>query len=212
MSRAGQGPAPADPGNPVAAEGRRTVDRVRAVLVPPFALAVVVGLDVVRSSRPWSVPVSGFLDEPGHLLTAWIVLLAVRPRWDRVGRWALIGAVAIDVDHIPLVLWGVPVSAEGGRPISHSLLTVLVVAGIAVAAARWRAAAGGLALGLLLHFVRDVATSTGLPLFWPALDTNVLLPYWAYLLALSAATALAVVRLALPGTGLVWWRARVDAE
>ncbi len=106
----------------------------------------------------------GLLDEPGHLLTAWLFLAAsprARRRLDL--RWVLLGAVAIDVDHLPLYLWAALASSPGGRPVTHSLITVLVLLVVVAALSRrLSTAATGVAVGVLLHFVRDVATGPGL--------------------------------------------------
>ncbi len=101
----------------------------------------------------------------------------------------------IDLDHVPLVLWGGPVTEFGGRPVTHSLATVAVLTAAALAVPRVRLVAGGLAVGVVLHLVRDLATGPGVPLFWPLRPENVLVPYWVYALLVVAA---AVVALAVP--------------
>jgi inner membrane protein len=152
-----------------------------------------VGLDLVRAAGPWPIPVDGALDEPAHLLSAWLVLVALTT--DRTLRpWVLLGAVAIDLDHIPLYLWGGPTLASGGRPLTHGLVTVACLLLVAVTVPRLRTAAGGIGLGVLLHFPRDLATGPGLPLLWPLLHENLRLPYWIYLLALSAVAAVGLLR------------------
>jgi inner membrane protein len=159
----------------------------------PLAAAVlaILTLDLIRSIG-WPVLVMGLLDEPAHLLTAWLVLAAI-PFPRRLRPWALFAAVAIDLDHIPLFIWDGPVSDEGGRPVSHSLVTVLLLA-VAAAVPRWRTVAAGFAAGVLLHFVRDIATSTGLPLLWPLRQENVLLPYWVYVATIAALAAVSTRR------------------
>jgi inner membrane protein len=145
--------------------------------------------------RSWPLPVVGLLDEPGHLLTAWLFLAAsprARRRLDL--RWVLLGAVAIDIDHLPLYLWGALSSSPGGRPVTHSLITVLVLLVVAALSRRLRTAATGVAVGVLLHFVRDVATGPGLLLAWPLCSGSALLPYGLYIGVVTAATALAVAR------------------
>jgi inner membrane protein len=144
-------------------------------------------------SHPWSVPVVGLLDEPAHLLTAWLFLgsLPGRPS-RRFAAWALAGAVAIDVDHIPLYLGWAAIGTPGGRPVTHSLVTVgvlLVVAG----APRLRVPALGLAVGVLLHLIRDLATGPGVPLRWPLSEESVVLPYAVEFGALTVAALVAVV-------------------
>jgi inner membrane protein len=108
----------------------------------------------------------------------------------RLWPWALVGAVAIDIDHVPMYTFS-PDFAVDGRPPTHSLLTVLVLAGVALACAPARVPFAGLALGLCLHFVRDVATGPGVPLFWPLGDAAVRVPYVAYLVVIAGAAAIA---------------------
>jgi inner membrane protein len=169
--------------------------RLLHVAAPLLACLSIVALDLILAARSWSVPATGLLDEAAHLLTAWIVLNACARGRTRSWPWVLLGAVVIDVDHIPLYLWGAPVAAGGGRPVTHSLLTVLVLLAVALAVSRFRTAASGLAAGVLLHFLRDVATGPGLPLLWPFWPDDVLLPYGLYLLVLTALAMLGVVKL-----------------
>ncbi|SNR77188.1 metal-dependent hydrolase [Blastococcus mobilis] len=172
------------------------IARATAPLGPVAAVAVICALDAVQAARSWAVPVVGVLDEPAHLLTAWVLLAALpfgRPRgWL---PWALAGSVLIDVDHLPLYLGSADVAAAGGRPFSHSSATLAVLALIAGGArGRARIALLGLATGVTLHLVRDLATGPGVPLFWPLRQTSVEVPYGAYLVVLVAAAALAAAR------------------
>ncbi len=168
---------------------------------PLLGLAVVCALDAVHYARPWPVPVIGLLDEPAHLLTAWLVLAALglgglRGPLPRVAPWVLLGSMAIDVDHIPLYLWSEPVAHQGSRPVTHSLLTIaaLLLVG-AGTGRRVRTAALGLGAGVALHLLRDVALAgPGIPLLWPVDPSDVRLPYGCYLAVLVAATAVATVR------------------
>ncbi|MCU1691801.1 MAG: rane-bound metal-dependent hydrolase [Frankiales bacterium] len=157
----------------------------RAAWVPAALLALVLLLDAVLARTHLPVVLLGLLDEPAHLATAGLALLAAGVV-DRRALWVLAGSVGIDADHVPLYL-GVPhVEAAGGRPLTHALLTlgVLLLLGV-----RWPVLRL-LAAGVALHFLRDVATGPGLPLLWPA-DVAVLLPYapYAVVLALLAVVA-----------------------
>ena len=164
------------------------------------AFATVLLLDLVRNARYWPVPVDGLLDEPAHLLTAWLLLVALLPRRRRdVLPWALLGAVAIDLDHVPLYLWGVGTATLEGRPVTHSLAfaaVLLLAAALATRMPGRRAAVpvAGLAVGVLLHLVRDVATGPGVPLVWPVRDASVLMPYPVYAALLALVTAAAALR------------------
>jgi hypothetical protein len=108
-----------DPPVPSFREKYRTVASGVTVVWPVLVLAAVCGLDAVISVRHWPIPALGLLDEAGHLLTA-IVLLAALPsaRIPRLAPWALMGSVAIDVDHIPLYTFA-PGFIVSGRPPTH---------------------------------------------------------------------------------------------
>jgi inner membrane protein len=152
-------------------------------------------LDAVQGARFWPVAVVGLLDEPAHLLTAWLLLAALLPSSRRtVLPWALAASVAIDLDHVPLYLWGVGTATGSGRPVTHSLLFALMLLAAGMPAGRVRTALSGLAAGVLAHLVRDIATGPGVPLLWPVQDQSVQLPYTIYLTALGAVTVVTVLR------------------
>jgi inner membrane protein len=119
-------------------------------------------------------------DELGHAFTAlaWIVTarsvgLNVMP------TAALMGAVAIDVDHVPLLL-GVFESPPGTtRPFSHSLLTVALLVGIAVLDQGRRRVWVSAAYGVGSHLFRDLARGH-LLLFWPVSARPIALAYQTY--------------------------------
>jgi inner membrane protein len=164
-------------------------------LLTVLALATVVLLDAVLAAEHRPVVIEGLLDEPAHLLTAWLLLAALLPeRHRRLRPWALLGAVAIDLDHVPLYLWGVGTATLEGRPVTHSLTFVLVLLILARVLARWRLPLVGLALGVCLHLVRDLATGPGVALAWPATNVSVLAPFVGYQVLLVLATAAAVLR------------------
>ena len=77
------------------------------------------------------------------------------------------------------------------------MLVLLVVAALS---RRLRTAATGVAVGVLLHFVRDVATGPGLPLAWPLCSSSALLPYGLYIGFMAAVSALAIAR-QVPASG-----------
>ncbi|NEM05969.1 metal-dependent hydrolase [Geodermatophilus normandii] len=164
------------------------------------ALAAVVVLDLALAARSWSIPVEAVLDEPAHLVTAWLLLTAVGVRSRQVVVWALAGAVLIDLDHLPLYA-GFAVTAGGGRPVSHSVTAVLV---LLVAAGVWRAQRtrlAALALGVVLHLVRDLGSGPGVPVLWPWLSDSLRVPYVVYLAVLVAAVAVVAVRAWRNGAG-----------
>jgi inner membrane protein len=172
-------------------------DRLLRTVGPLLALLAVCGLDALLAADRWPVPVIGILDEPAHLLTAWLVLAALGRGDVRTPAtaWALLGSVALDADHIPLYLWGEPVAQQGSRPVAHAAGTAVVLLLVAALAhGRLRTAASGLAAGVALHLVRDLVSEPGIPLLWPLDADDVLLPYGGYLAVLVAAAAVATFR------------------
>jgi inner membrane protein len=176
---------------------RSSFRRVLPVAARPVAaLTAILLIDLVREARSWPVPVLGVLDEPAHLLTAWLVLAAFSARTTALSAlpWVLAGAVLLDLDHVPLFL-GLDVTAtQAGRPVTHSLTTVVVLLVAALAVRRRRVALAGLAVGATTQLLRDLCTGPGVPLFWPAASADVRLPYLSYLLVLVALTGVATAR------------------
>lgn len=116
-----------------------------------------------------SVVPGGPLDETAHLLTTLLVVWALGRRTsERYLVAALIASLAIDVDHVPDRLGIDWITAGTPRPYTHSLLTIVVVL---LAAAWWRrrrTVLVGVALGLGIHFWRDLAEpASGVSLLWP---------------------------------------------
>ncbi len=168
-------------------------DRARR-LSAVVSLAVVLTVDVVLTARPWPLCIVGLLDETAHLLTAWLFLAALLPERHRdLLPWALLGAVVIDLDHLPLYAWDVGAATDTGRPVTHSLSTVVLLL-VLSAGRRLRTPLRGLALGVLLHLTRDLFTGPGVPLLWPASGASLLAPHPVYVVLLCAVTAAAVLR------------------
>lgn len=170
----------------------------RSRLLPPVLLGIILVLDQIQRDGAYGIFVTGMLDEPAHLATAALILLATfgvrrllaHPTFSVS---ALVASVAIDVDHIPLYA-GVPNVADTGRPYTHSLLTVIIVITAWLLTRRRTHLLVGVGVGVLLHFVRDSATGPGLQLFWPWSTAFVALPYWAYLTVLFGTTVIATAR------------------
>ena len=148
------------------------------------------------------------LDEPAHLATGALGLLAVACFIDVPRRFyvaGMIASVAIDLDHIPLYL-GL-LGNEDQRPVTHSLATVIVVAATAVIWRRHRAVLVGTVTGLLIHFARDIAEGPpGVRMLWPLQDTAWTANYWWFLGMILTFTA---VRLILVSVGLPRTRAHL---
>lgn len=176
-----------------------SIDRVGRQLWLPLTSVVVVYLIDRAMDGARSRLAIGLLDEPGHLVTAALVLLAAvggrrlaaAPVFTVA---ALAGAVLIDIDHIPLYA-GVPYIADhGSRPYSHSLTTVLVLLVLwLVTGRRWSVLAGA-AAGVGLHLFRDVASGPGVMLYWPVSTDEVRIPHAWYLALLLGIAVVATVR------------------
>lgn len=139
----------------------------------------------------------GIVDEPAHVATCLVALLAVvaisgrRPPLPFVLA-ALVASFAIDVDHIPAYLGWNGLTGTLPRPYSHSLVVVLLLAGFGLAfRGRARQVSYGLAFGVATHLFRDLATGPGVPFLWPLTDATFTLPYavCAVLLGLAALAA-----------------------
>jgi inner membrane protein len=177
----------------------------RVVLPPPSTIAlpallagVVFACDTLLPHAQGIAAIAA-LDEPAHLATAALALLAAVP-WERLSRtWSLhlvvlASAVLIDVDHVPLYL-GLSSIAPGGRPVTHSLATpLLLLAASTMLRRRSGPAVAAAAVGICLHLVRDLATGPGVSLFWPLTTTSVLLPYPAYAATVGVLGTAATVR------------------
>jgi inner membrane protein len=139
-----------------------------------------------------SVFPGGPLDETAHLLTALLLLQAVPPRHRaKIIIPALIGSVAIDLDHIPQYLGYDFLTVGTPRPYTHSLMTPLLLLALALAVRRHRAVFLGLALGVLLHFFRDLAegNGSGVALLWPFSDHAFSYPHSTYLALMACVVA-----------------------
>lgn len=168
----------------------------------PLLLAgLALGFDAADRSVPFSILETGLLDEPCHLATGALGLLALSCFIDVPLRFYVAGmtaSVAIDLDHIPLYL-GL-LGNEDQRPVTHSLATVIVVVGAAVVWRRHRAVLTGVVAGLLIHFARDIAEGPpGVRMLWPLQDTAWTASYWWFLGMIITFTA---VRLILVSVGI----------
>jgi inner membrane protein len=185
--------------------------RARLVLLalPVLLVLFVRGLDHFQYGHPygyWSVPETAALDEPAHLATGILGLLALTElpwllRHPAFLAGAAAGSVLIDLDHIALYE-GVKGVDVGGRPFTHSLSTVVVlaVAGL-LTRGRGRQLLLGLSLGVLLHLSRDIATGPGVPLWWPFRVVGQQMPYRWYADGLDVTAIIATCRL-----GWTLWR------
>jgi membrane-bound metal-dependent hydrolase YbcI (DUF457 family) len=178
-------------------------------LAPALVAGVVVD-DAVLVPRSPSYLVLGILDEPAHLATSAVLLLAIgaatrrltgRPLPPAYAAALLVAGNLIDFDHVPAFLGSMAITDGTPRPYSHSLLTVGLLAAVAaVAAAIGRrlptrlplaAIALGAATGVAGHLLRDVATAP-VALLWPWSSDGLTVRHRYYLVALAIAALVAV--------------------
>ena len=168
------------------------------------------GTDGLTGWRGMDFTMRGLLDWPAHLATALVILGAlVRVRAtlpDQRFGWTLLAcSVLIDLDHLPAEFGSQVLTNGTPRPYTHALWTVIALA-LAWSAARFfvirsgrpRPATvelilAGAASGVAAHFVRDIATAP-MSFWWPVTNVAVEVPYWWYVLALAAMTAIGPVR------------------
>lgn len=148
---------------------------LRGTALPAVVALTAVVLDLVDRRTPFSVLVTGLLDEPAHVafaaLALWVLALLV-PLPRRFWVAALVTAAVIDLDHLPLYLGMSSFAAQpGGRPVSHSLVTAVLLAVLAAVWRRRSAVLLGASLGVFIHLVRDVVEGPpGVALLWPVSD------------------------------------------
>ena len=181
---------------------------LRSWLVPLLLAGVALAFDAADRRVPFSVLATGLLDEPAHLATGALGLLAVACFIDAPRRFyvaGLIASVAIDLDHIPLYL-GL-LGNQDQRPVTHSLATVVVIAAAAAVSRGYRAVLAGSVAGLLIHFARDIAEGPpGVRMLWPIRDTAWTASFGWFLAMVIVFTA---VRLIVTTTGIPRRRVRL---
>lgn len=167
-------------------------------------MVLIMGIDSqIRGNE--SLLIHGLADEVAHLMTTLICLAAVRAVGIPVHWFAgLVGAVVLDLDHIPLLLNLIDPVMGSSRPATHSLGPVAPILLLGLIIPPWRLALWSLGFGMLTHLFRDAATGFA-PLAWPLSDQPTHLRYSAYLLVLVAlatvTTTVAVSRPRQPNRG-----------
>jgi inner membrane protein len=176
--------------------------RIEPALPTAAMVAAIFALDLLWGAVMGSTgrAAYGLIDEPAHLVTCLVALLAfaaivrLRPSSSFVAA-ALIASVAIDVDHIPAYLGWNGLTGALPRPYSHCLLLVLLLLGAAwTSSGRARAISAGLAFGVAAHLFRDLATGPGVPFLWPVSSATITVPYAVYAGSLMAAALVAARR------------------
>ena len=168
---------------------------VRLWAYPILLAGVACGFDAANRRLQYGLLSTGPLDEVAHLATAALGLLVLACFIDVPRRFyvaALVASVAIDLDHVPVYV-GL-MADQDQRPFTHSLATAAVLAGAAAASRRYRAVLAGAAIGLLLHFARDIAEgSPGVRMLWPLQETAWTANYWWFLGMIIVLTSLRLV-------------------
>jgi hypothetical protein len=133
----------------------------------------------------------GPLDELAHLCTCLLVLWALgRGPTERFLGPALVVSVAIDLDHVPGQLGIDWLTAGTPRPYTHSLSTIAVVLVAALMVRRRRDLLLGIAVGLVVHFWRDLSEpGSGVSLLWPWSYRAFQLPHASYVAAMTVIVA-----------------------
>lgn len=139
--------------------------RLLSVAMAP-ALAVIMGVDLrIRGSE--EILVHGIADELAHLLTALVVLSALRAMGMRLSWPAVvIGATIPDIEHVLALAGQLDAIGTTGRGVLHTLVPGAIVAGLGMLLPPLRVFLLSLGLAMLSHVVRDAATSE-IPALWP---------------------------------------------
>jgi membrane-bound metal-dependent hydrolase YbcI (DUF457 family) len=182
--------------------------RAEPALLAVGLVGVVCGLDLLWALTGFSTGslAYGLIDEPAHLATCVLALLALRAGGVRLSpafcAAALVASVAIDVDHLPGYLGWDGLIGAAPRPYSHGLLTVaaFLLFGF-LASGRYRLVMFvmfGIAYGIGCHLLRDVATGPGAAIVLPVADDAVRIPYPLYLGAVAMLAAFTALGRPLP--------------
>jgi LexA-binding, inner membrane-associated putative hydrolase len=138
-------------------------------------------IDVLLQHHSLPLGAMALLDESAHAATGLLFLRAFYARLPPlIVMSLLVGAVLIDVDHIPMHFGWDFLTQGTERPYTHSL----IIAGCGallglLLTGTLRLVILAAAFGLVTHLLRDMATG-GLALYWPVTDRTVLLPYPGY--------------------------------
>lgn len=134
----------------------------------------------------------GLGDEVGHLLTAVVCVLAAWALGIGVVLWpALLGSTLIDFDHLLLKAGLIPLAHGTGRPVTHSIVPLLVLLACAIHFRHSRRLWLSAAFGFSTHLWRDASTSPVM-MGWPVWRGLVSYPYWVYVIVTAALPLLAV--------------------
>lgn len=176
-------------------------------------VGAVVALDLLWSLLEGSTGrlAYGLIDEPAHLATCALALLAIVALTGSLPRRrfvvaALAASVLIDLDHVPGYVGSHALIGSLPRPYTHSLLFVALLLAVAALARRrdLRLVLLGVAFGVSAHLLRDLATGPGIAFLWPLSGSPIRVPYVVYAATLVLAMIAWLPRRSLaPASGLV---------
>gem|GEM_PF-1289759 len=151
-----------------------------------LAAGIILGDAMLNWTSP-GLAMAGAIDESAHVATTLLIGGASIKHMDGLERaGAYLGSMAIDVDHVPLLVLKLPMESAEDRPVTHSLVTILALTSASLLVpGRPRHLLKGLVAGTISHFLRDLATG-GVPLAWPFSRRLVKVPYVAYAALLLA--------------------------
>jgi hypothetical protein len=167
-----------------------------AIAMAP-AMAIIMGIDLrIRGAE--EILVHGIADEIAHVLTALIMLSALRAVGFRVSWIAVaIGAVAPDVEYLLYRRDMLETIGDGSRGLLHTAVPGLALVLVGLILPPLRPFLVSLGLALLTHVIRDAATSA-VPAMWPLTDAYYHLRYSVFL-AILAVCATVTTGLAVLG-------------
>lgn len=169
------------------------------------AVMIIVGDEIYDQIHTHSY--SGIFDWTAHLGTSLLILNLLPLRWRRaILAPALIFSVLIDADHIPYEFFNSTILMRGTpRPYTHSWVTPAAALLIALLWPRHRVFCVGAAVGLCLHFFRDLAEEpgNGVALLWPFSDHADHYGHTLYFEIMAVILGLNLVRLAVARGGPV---------
>lgn len=164
---------------------------LRAVVTcsPLVAVVAIILIDAEFRGRS-PLLIHGAADEVSHLLSGLVFVIALTRLIPVVQVLpALVGSVGMDLDHIPELLGWLEPDGPSSRFITHSVLTAVIVGGVALVdrgrSFVWLSAS----FGLLVHLFRDAATGSIIAA-WPLSHSPLTIPYAVYVGGLAGAALL----------------------
>lgn len=139
------------------------------------------------------IAIHGFFDATNHLLTAFMVAIALRSLKLPIPVWSvLIGGLILDVGHVMTILDVTDPITGSSRNGTHSGVVVMLIALIGILDRRHANIWIGIALGGLSHLWRDMGTGK-VPMAWPIVSDVWGISYAVYVIGLLSVTVVALL-------------------